>query len=138
MNGKISMGNLTLDFKKAYGFLPYNEPTMMGSVRHYVVYGLSPGSCTSAILRGDLDYAIACAHPSLKNDTTETIIYNGTEYKCTYIVKLFLTVRFIVSDIILQHDNWPGFINLPKHEQVGLVLENGYVITWINDAATIS
>lgn len=44
---------------------------MMDAIAMWVLYGLHPGSCTSAIIEGDFELAYRCAHPHIKADGVE-------------------------------------------------------------------
>ena len=47
------------------------ESNVTGALRNYYIYGISPGSFTTALIKDDYDEAFICAHTNIK---TEKII----------------------------------------------------------------
>lgn len=98
------------DFETKYGYLPMYEDNIDSAVKAYLVHGIDPGSCVSAILAGDLEDARKKAHPILLED-------GDGYYPVAYIEMVYHTYREFLGAIILAYTKWPGMVNLYENER---------------------
>lgn len=122
------------DFEEKYGFEHIFEENMIQAIKVYFQFGLEPGSCTTCILRGELEEARARAHPHLLRCEFNSAVTN--------IERLYHTIRELLGEMVLEYSldpnhgyKFPGINNIPEHEQAMIFLESPLLQYWMKEAA---
>ena len=117
-------------FYDKYGYYPYPDSGQMEAAKLYLAFGISPGSCTSAIIRGDKDDARSRAHPALKNEIGELGLLFYTSKipeSMTWFDHTYTVIREFLGQHVCDDPNWTGMENVREDQLAMMVLETPWI-----------